>query len=179
MTTILAPRSFRAFMADGYQGHEATVGDFELHLSTLFPEVRLKRYIEVRSADGGPRDAVLALPALWKGLLYDAEARRDARALFDPLDVAAHRALYQTAFTDGIHGDSAFGPLIELIEEILRLSTAGLDRLAAAEGHQSEAIFLQPMRERVEARRSYSDLLLQDYEETGGDLAALADRWKL
>jgi glutamate--cysteine ligase len=73
--------SFRKFLRKGFEGHRATLADFELHLTTLFPEVRLKKYIEVRGADSGDPASCLALAALWKGLLYDGASRRAAWGL--------------------------------------------------------------------------------------------------
>ena len=69
----LDPRglSFRRFLTEGLDGQRATTSDWEDHLTTLFPEVRLKRVVEMRGADMGTADMCLALPALWKGLLYD------------------------------------------------------------------------------------------------------------
>src|SRR5581483_1811509 len=66
--------TFRRFLADGWQGERAVAHDWELHLSTLFPEVRLKRYVEVRQADASTRELARALPCLWRGVLYDADA---------------------------------------------------------------------------------------------------------
>src|SRR5574341_1824335 len=63
--------TFRRFLSHGHQGHQAAIEDWELHLTTLFPEVRIKRYMEVRSADSQPPELMPALPALIKGALYD------------------------------------------------------------------------------------------------------------
>jgi hypothetical protein len=62
-------------------GQIATVEDWESHLSTVFPDVRMKRFLEMRGADGGPWKMICAMPALWVGLLYNAAAQRDALAL--------------------------------------------------------------------------------------------------
>ncbi|HEU4403306.1 MAG TPA: glutamate-cysteine ligase family protein [Candidatus Polarisedimenticolia bacterium] len=70
--------TFRRFIKKGFEGQRPTLADFELHLTTLFPEVRLKRYIEVRGADSGDPASCLALAALWKGILYDGASRRAA-----------------------------------------------------------------------------------------------------
>ena len=171
----MAGHSFADFVAQGHQGLQATMGDFELHLSTLFPDVRMKKYVEVRSADGGSRDAVLALPALWKGILYDDQARSQVQALFDPLDREAHRDLITICARDGIHGTSAFGPVERLASELLTISTGGLDRIAAAVGHPSEAIFLTPLKELLEKKESFADRLRLNYEAAEGDLATLAE----
>jgi glutamate--cysteine ligase len=171
--------SFRRFLESGFECHRATLGDFELHLSTLFPDVRLKRFVEVRSADGGTRGAVLALPALWKGLLYDDDARKATADLFHPLDEDAHRALIQIAYTDGIHGTSAFGEVFTLAAALVDIAASGLERIARRDGHPSEAPFLTPLRERLDERRSFADLLLASFQETRGDLAQLATGWPL
>lgn len=74
----------RAHCADrcllGLSGAYPTLKDWETHLSTIFPEVRLKKYLEMRGADGGPWEEICALPALWVGLLYD-ECVRHFRCL--------------------------------------------------------------------------------------------------
>jgi glutamate--cysteine ligase len=70
--------SFRKFIKKGFEGHRPMLSDFELHLTTLFPEVRLKKYIEVRGTDSGDPASCLALAAFWKGILYDGASRRAA-----------------------------------------------------------------------------------------------------
>ena len=70
--------TFRKFIRKGFNGWSATLDDFELHLTTLFPEVRLKTYIEIRGADSGAPASCLALAALLKGILYDGASRRAA-----------------------------------------------------------------------------------------------------
>ncbi|TAJ84219.1 glutamate--cysteine ligase, partial [bacterium] len=67
----LSGTPFRRFLDHGHQGHYATIEDWDLHLTTLFPEVRIKRYMEIRSADSQPPEFMPALPALIKGVLYD------------------------------------------------------------------------------------------------------------
>src|SRR6185369_13044251 len=74
-------QSFRSFMKHGFRGHRPTSKDWETHLNTLFPEVRLKRTIEVRGADSLPATLVCALPALWTGILYDPKALDEADEL--------------------------------------------------------------------------------------------------
>jgi glutamate--cysteine ligase len=68
--------SFRRYLAEGHEGKRATLQDWNLHLTTLFPEVRLKQFLEVRGADAVPASLTCALPALWKGILYDDDAGR-------------------------------------------------------------------------------------------------------
>jgi glutamate--cysteine ligase len=72
--------TFRRFLREGWQGNRATMGDWEVHLSTLFPEARLKRYIEIRGADAGPMPVAIGLAALWRGL----RSRRATKARRTP-----------------------------------------------------------------------------------------------
>ncbi len=175
----MAGHSFRQFLDDGYQGHQPLMGDFELHLTTLFPDVRIKQFVEVRSADGGPRDAVLALPAIWKGLLYDDDARSRVVELFDPLDEQDHRQLIRTCYQEGIHGDSPWGPIAGLCRQLLDISDDGLRRIADRQSHRDETEFLRPLYHRLDTGRSWADELLEDFRQLDGDLVALADKWAL
>ena len=175
----LAGRSFRALMAGEIDGLVATMGDFELHLSTVFPEVRLKRFVEVRSADGGSRDHVLALPALWKGITYDLQARREARELvlpgYGPLATRreAHSELYRVAATDGIHGSWRGRSIREIAASLLSIARAGLDRLAAKDHHPTEAVFLAPLDAITANAVTAADQLRADFAANEGDRDAI------
>lgn len=172
----MSGKSFRTFMKDGWEGTPATMGDFELHISTLFPEVRLKRFIELRCGDGGPREHVLGLPALWKGLLYDIDARRAAGELIEARD-DAHRQLFDVAARDGIHANDVDGmPMLDLARRLVELAGQGLDRIAQATGEPSERTFLDPVAERLERGESLADQLLERFEAAGGDRAVLIER---
>jgi glutamate--cysteine ligase len=172
----MAGHSFREFLARGYQGHSATMGDFELHLSTAFPEVRLKRYIEMRGADGGPPEAIVALPALWKGLLYDESARRAAAALFDGVTPEAHREIFLDAYRDGIHGHTSHGSMRELGQELLDIASSGLATLARDAGHEDESVFLAPLNELLETGQSWADRLASDFDAADGNPLELIAR---
>ncbi len=175
----MAGHSFRDFLQQGYRQWQATMADFELHLSTAFPDIRLKQYVEVRSADGGPRDAVLALPALWKGLLYDDTARAQLFELLDSFDEQAHRSLATVCLQDGLHGTTDFGDIADLCRQMVAISRRGLDRIAEVYGHRSEALFLDPLEQRLQGPESYADVLRRDIDTHGLDLVALAEAWAL
>lgn len=170
--------TFRQFMAEGYEGHTATMGDFELHLSTVFPEVRLKRFVEMRSGDGGPREHVFALPAFWKGIGYSASARAAAEALLrEVVTVESYPELLATTTKDGIHGTFAGRAIADWCADLLAIAGDGLDRIAARDGHPSEAEFLAPLHQIVRSRRSAADRLLADFAAAKGDrLAVVAAR---
>src|SRR5262249_21362245 len=94
--------TFRQFMNQGIDGQLATLEDWDTHLTTLFPEVRLKRYLEVRGADPSSLPMVLALPALWTGLLYDDEALAGATALTAGLSFAQRAELRASVPRQGL-----------------------------------------------------------------------------
>lgn len=163
---------FVDFMRDGYQGHAAIMGDFELHLSTVFPEVRMKKYIEVRGADASSREMMLALPALWKGILYDDAARAGARALLPELSPEEHRVGARLAHTHGLKAETPAGNYAELAARLVDIARQGLDAIAARHGHDSEAVFLEPYEQILATGRSHSDLMLEKWDEVGGDREA-------
>lgn len=134
-------KTFRQFLQQGDRGRRATLADFELHMSTLFPDVRLKRYLEIRAADCVPPELLPALPALCKGLLYDAVSRRATLALLrDGDDHVDRKALRAAACKDGLDGRSgtlALGPLAIALVDLAR---CGLQRLEQEYGPDVAAL---------------------------------------
>lgn len=133
-------QTFRQMMAHGDRGRAATLDDLELHLSTVFPDVRMKKFLELRACDCVPPDLLTALPALAKGLFYDPTARAAALALLRDGDlIASRQPLRAAAARDGLAarvGDVALGPLaITLID----LARTGLRRLDAEWGEDPGA----------------------------------------
>jgi len=168
--------TFRRFMTEGWQGLRATIADWEVHLSTLFPEVRLKRYIEVRGADAGPMPMARGLGALWRGLLEDPEARRAAFALvanhaFEERE-ALRREVPRTALAARLGGRS----VRELAVELCKIAAAGLARLPSP---SADALLMAPLLAYAEAGRTVADDLLDDFQAVGGDPTALVGRWEL
>ena len=155
--------TFRAFLKDGWQGERATMSDFELHLSTLFPEVRLKRFIECRSADGGPREMTLALPALWKGIFYDSAALEEADRLTSHWSKAQVMTMQRSAALDGIRARGSSWTLSRLAEQVLELSSTGLKRHA-----KDEAQFLEPLQRVVAQKLTRADRLIEAYQKSKG-----------
>ena len=131
-------RTFRSFLAGDNAGLTPTLADWEMHLTTLFPEARLKAYVEVRGSDSGPPDLILAQAALWKGLLYDEAARRRAWVLVGGASFEERLAFHQEVVRRGLrarlHGVSA----LELGQELVLLAEEALGR--------SDARHLEPLR---------------------------------
>ena len=144
-------QSFRDFLKGklpAYPGQLPTVADWEDHMSTAFPDVRVKSYIELRGADSGPWDSLCALPAFWVGLLYDSVAL-DATADIVKDWTAEDRAklrddVLTLALKAKIHGRS----LQEIALQLLELSRAGLRRRARLDAAgMDETGFLVPLQE--------------------------------
>lgn len=121
--------TFRRFLMEGADGERANLGDFALHLSTLFPDVRLKRHLEVRAADMGDRAHVLALPAVHKGLLYDDAALDAAYELFRGVTPDAWRAGKLQVVREGLAADFAGKSMAAWWAALLPLAREGLARL--------------------------------------------------
>ena len=136
--------TFRRFIRKGFEGHRATLPDWELHLSTLFPEVRLKRYIELRSTDSGEPASCLALAALLKGVLYDGASRRAAWTLVRDLsfrdrerlldDVCRQGPAARIPASGGRADSPARGVLVrDLLLEVVRIARQGLNNQGCPE----------------------------------------------
>ncbi len=167
---------FRRFIAEGWEGLRPTLADWEVHLSTLFPEVRLKRYVEVRGADAGPMPMARGLGALWRGILEDPAARAAAWALVDKHPFAEREALRRDVARAGLAARFGGRSVRELAVELCKIADAGLARLADGAGDRP---LLEPLRARAEAGRSPADDLLADFTAAGGDARTLVDRWEL
>lgn len=157
--------SFRDFLMRGFEGRRATMADWNMHLTTLFPEVRLKRVIEVRGADTVPPDLICALPALWKGIFYDAEALgaladRTRHWGFDEVD-----ALHADVAKRGLAALTPDGPALEVARELVTISRAGLERAGELNARgESEAIFLDPIDALLQQGRNPAQDLLRRWD---------------
>ena len=161
--------TFRQFMAGALKGEldqwQPTMGDWTNHLSTLFPDVRLKRFLEMRGADGGPWRRICALPAFWVGLLYDSaalDAAEQATAQWTYEDVLALRnAVPATGFKATIRGRS----LLDVAREIVAISRDGLKNRARrnADG-VDESVFLAPLDEAIAKGQTLADEMLALYQ---------------
>jgi len=163
-----AGQRFRDFLTGrlpALPGEYPTLADWELHLTTVYPDVRLKRYIEMRGADAGPRPWICALPALWKGLLYDETSLQQCRAWiadwsFDEV-CALRRAVPKTALQTPFRDTTVQA----LCEAMLDIARSGLTRLHVVNtAGQDEAVFLRPLEEAVATGKTQAALWLAAYE---------------
>jgi glutamate--cysteine ligase len=147
--------TFRRFLAEGHALGPATLQDWNLHLTTLFPEVRLKQFLEVRGADAVPSGLICALPALWKGLLYDDAAREAAWRLVADWQFPEREAALEAVARRGLAAQVAGRPVLPLARELLAIARAGLARIGEGSGDApDERGFLEPLEAVAERGRS-------------------------
>jgi glutamate--cysteine ligase len=157
--------TFRRFLAEGFEGERATIGDFDRHLTTLFPDVRLKRVIEVRGADAVPSGLICALPALWKGILYDAGACRAAWDLAAGWSQEEREAAMDAVARAGLAARIAGRPALELAHELVEIASEGLRRIGAAGAlDPDERGFLEPIRAQLALGKSPGEVVLERWE---------------
>lgn len=153
--------TFRTFIRDGFAGRRPTVDDWNLHLTTVFPEVRLKRIIEVRGADAVPRDFICALPAVWKGLFYDDAACAAAWSLVEGLSQEEREAAQVDVARRGLSAEIAGRSALDLARELVEISSEGLRAIAEPAGQDpDERSFLEPLREQLALGRSQGEILI-------------------
>lgn len=162
--------SFRDFMRDGLDGFRATRRDFEDHLTTVFTEVRLKRYLEMRSADCGPWSRICALPALWKGVLYDTTVRAAAAALMEEPGADELAQLQLEIARKGFKAHYRGRQVQELAGNLVSIASEGLHRLGCrdVDGHD-ECRYLQPLWQLLEEGNTFGERLLHLYRTRWGN----------
>ncbi|MBC7793502.1 MAG: glutamate--cysteine ligase [Clostridia bacterium] len=156
--------TFRQYMERGWKDEVANLTDFENHISVLFPEVRLKRFIETRCGDSVPPGLAVAMIALWKGLIYDPEALRDITGLFAGFSMPEREALRIAAAQDALLARGPTFDLGELAIEVLRIADRGLKTagLKDAKG-RDESHWLAPLKPIVTSKRTLADAAVHKY----------------
>ena len=163
--------TFREFMDRGLDGERATLSDWELHLSSFFPDVRLKHVLEVRSADCPPRRLMIPLAAFMTGLLYTRAAWEAVEERLGRLSIDEHAELKAAAARAGMAGRVGSFALGEISSALLDGAAAGL-RERAAETGVDESALLEPLRQMAADGRSPAHDLLDRFGETITDRAA-------
>ncbi|GGF69423.1 glutamate--cysteine ligase [Azorhizobium oxalatiphilum] len=159
--------SFRDLMAGKHpaaMGEGATQADWINHLSTIFPEVRLKRYLEMRGADAGPWAKLCALPAFWVGLLYDRQSLDQAWQLVKDWTAEQRQALRDDVPRLGLKAEIGGRSVHDIARDVLALSKAGLARRRHLDSQgRDETRFLCTLEEVVATGRTPADVLLERY----------------
>ena len=178
-----AGESFRAFL-DGklpqVPGEKPTVTDWNDHLSTAFPEVRLKSFLEMRGADGGRWSRICALPALWVGLLYDDQALDDAWNLVKHWSIEAREKFRHDVPRLALEAVTPDGQIMrDVAGRVLDIAAAGLTRRARLNSAgDNEGGFLDPLRDVVATGMAPADRLLHKYEHVwGGDVSHIYEEF--
>ena len=163
----VAGSSFRDFLAGrlhGLPGERPTVDDWSDHLTTLFPEVRLKRFLEMRGADGGRWNSITALPAFWTGLLYDPATLDAAWDLVKHWSEAEREQLRNDVPKSGLAASFRGTHVKDLARDVVRLSRQGLkNRRRTNANSQDETIYVAPLEVIAGQGQTVSDDLLARY----------------
>ena len=173
--------SFRDFLKGELSvlpGEKPTLDDWNDHLSTAFPEVRLKTFLEMRGADGGPWGRICALPALWVGLLYDQGALDAAWDVVKHWTIEERQALRDAVPKLGLDAPIAGGRTLRAIAgEVIDIASAGLTARGRTDSSGSnETGFLDPLREIVRSGKVPAELLLEKYHGVwNGDVSKVYD----
>jgi glutamate--cysteine ligase len=171
-------QTFRSFWKSGYQGNVATLEDWKLHLNTLFPEVRLKKTIEIRGADVQSTDMACALPALWTGLLYDERALGEAEALVEGWRYEEVAELRTRVWREGLRAAFRGRPLAEVAERVVAIADGGLERrgIVDSASGRDERVHLARLRKLVGEGRTPADALLEGMDREADPAKAMLER---
>jgi glutamate--cysteine ligase len=163
--TDMTALTFRRFLAAGYQGERATLADWNAHLTTLFPEFRLKGYIEVRSIDSQPPELMLAAPALIKGIFYEDDCLLGAWDVVKQWTWEERQELYHAVHRRALKARIRGVEARELARELLAIAEIGLQRqrqLNAA--GDSEALYLEQLHDLTRKGRCPADAVIEQWK---------------
>ena len=164
----LSGRSFRDFLAGKFAaevGDIPRITDFSDHLTTAFPEVRLKRFLEMRGADGGPWRSLCALPALWVGLLYDSVALDAAAELIKDWTYEEIAMLRRDVPRLALKTPFRGAPLQDVAKRVAAIAREGLRRRNRRDriGERDESCFLDDLSQIAESGRTVADVMLEKF----------------
>ena len=172
--------SFRDFLKGelpALPGETPTMSDWADHLTTAFPEARIKKYMEMRGADGGPWRRLCALPAFWVGLTYDQSALDAAWDLVKTWDAETREALRVEASRAGLQAEVGGIRMHDLARQVLEIAESGLKNRArpgAGGMIPDETHFLNALKDSIDSGKVPADELLARYEgDWGGDLTRI------
>jgi glutamate--cysteine ligase len=156
--------TFRRFWSEGYAGHRATMADWSAHLTTLFPEVRLKGYIELRGADSQAPELMLAVPALAKGIFYEADCLQAAWDLVKSWTWEERLALSRAVPRQALQARIRRLPLAEIARELVAIAAEGLRRQGVRNAHgDDESVYLERLEEMVKRGRCPADAIIEKW----------------
>jgi glutamate--cysteine ligase len=165
-------KSFRDLLAGKLPGHgnlRATVSDWANHVSTIFPEVRLKRFLEMRGADGGRWRRICAVPAFWTGLLYDQTALDAAYDLIKGWTAEQRHALREAVPRTALRTRVGNTTVLEVARQALAIARSGLQRRAGVNAKgDDERVFLEPIEAILQQGCTPAEEMLSRFEREWG-----------
>ncbi len=160
-------------------GERATMSDWHDHLSTLFPDVRLKKVLEMRGADAGPWRKICALPAFWVGLMYEPDVLNAAWDLVRDWTAAEIDGLRAAVPKAGLKAPIRGETVLDVAVRVVDLAEEGLRRRAnLSESGADERIYLKTLHETIACRETPAERLLTEYrDEWDGDITQIFSRY--
>ena len=163
--------TFREFMKNGYQGYIATKRDWELHLSLYFPDVRFKNYIEIRNHDNQRKELICAVPAFWKGIIYNDSAIDAVNELLKDFSYFDFEYLRRKTPQKGLDIKIRHHKLSDLANEIVQISYESLKSY-----EKGEEKFLEPLIFMLSRGLTPADIIVDKWEnEWNSDISKLVD----
>ena len=157
--------TFRQFLTSGYNGERPTIEDWNDHLTTLFPETRIKRYLEIRSVDSQPPDLMPALSALVKGAFYDNDCLQAAWDLVKGWSWDERMQVYLDSHRDALAARVRRYSLLDLARELVEIAWEGLRRQNQVNDlGDDETIYLKPLKDLLSQGKCPADVLLEKWE---------------
>jgi glutamate--cysteine ligase len=157
--------TFRQFLQYGCNGERATIEDWSDHLTTLFPETRIKRYLEIRSVDSQPPDLMPALSALIKGAFYDSDCLQAAWDLVKGWSWDERMQAYVDSHQNALSTRVRRYSLLDLARELLEIAWEGLRRQNQVNDlGEDETIYLKPLKNLLDVGKCPADILLEKWE---------------
>lgn len=167
--------TFRQFIKNGYGGFYAETQDWELHLSLYFPDVRLKSYVEIRNHDNQRSPLICAVPAFWKGLIYNKDAMDEVSSLVKDFSYFDFEYLRQKTPVTGTDIKIKHRNLKDIVKEIVDISYQSL-----CFANEGEEVFLAPFKELTDKGITPADVLIDKWKnEWRGDVAKLVEYSRL
>lgn len=171
-------KTFREFL-QGKHSIKPTMQDWETHVSTVFPDVRLKQFIEMRGADASCVSHIVALSALWAGLLYDSQSLEEAYDLTSRWNIETMQEVRSQVPEKALNAASGNMHVGTISRQIYRIALDGLARRSEIRGIENEGRFLQPIREITESGITQAEKLLQQYNKNiKKDLSEIVYTWQ-
>lgn len=157
--------TYRAFQQKGLEGHRPTQEDWELHLTTLFPQMRLKQYLELRMADVGPGDMICAFSALTRGIFYDQTSLAQADDLMQVVNADNCVEVQHQAAKVGLKAQAGKLSLLEMARQLMQIAEGGLNRLNVKNSAgENEVQYLAPLQEIAATGKTRAERLLDSWE---------------